>query len=461
MDTADNAGAKIARYAASYAEQRLPADALHAARRALLDTHACAIAGLREDAVRIATRYVEPLAVMVSATGTAKGAAKGMAKLWGQDRYLPAEAAAFCNGVAAHVLDYDDVMTPMRAHVSATLVPALAALAPSVDADMTRFAIAYVAGFEVMAKFARAMALPHYTKGWHSTSALGVLGTTVACGVLLGLDTSAQQHALGLAVAQASGTRQNFGAMAKSFQSAHCAAAAVRAAVLASLGMTAADDAIDGKYGYMSLYAAGEDLTSVLDTLGREPLEITAIGIDVKKYPCCYALHRGIDAMLALRAEHGLTPDQVDRVHVLTSTGGLQALITALPEDGLQAKFSMEYGMACALLDGSVGLASFTDDAMRRPAIQALMPRVSITEASGSILPRWSEITLTLRDGTEVRRRVVIARGDAGDPLSDAELVDKARGCYAYGGIAIDGTRHAQALLGLTNEPIEPWLNAI
>jgi len=444
-----NAGERIARYAATASQRPLPADCLHAARRALLDTHACAIAGLREDAVTIASRYVEPLA----------GA--GKAKVWGQDRHLPPEAAAFCNGVAAHVLDYDDVMTPMRAHVSATLVPALAALAPGVNASMAQFAAAYVAGFEIMAKFARAMALPHYTKGWHSTSALGILGTTAACGVLLGLDATAHRHALGLAVAQAAGTRQNFGSMAKSVQSAHCAAAAVRSAVLASLGMTADADAIDGKYGYMALYAGREDLSGVLDTLGAQPLEILGIGIDVKKYPCCYALHRGIDALLALRAEHGLTPDAVAGIHVLTSAGGLQALITALPTDGLEAKFSMEYGMACALLDGSVGLNSFTDAAVRRPAIHALMPKVSITEASGPILPRWSEITLSLRDGRKVQRRVTVARGDAGDPLSDRELVDKASGCYEYGGVAVDGARHAQALLAMNTEPLTPWLDAI
>ena len=187
----------------------------------------------------------------------------------------------------------------MRAHVSATLVPALLALHDRAPASTPGFAPAYIAGFEVMAKFARVMALNHYSKGWHSTSALGILGVTTACCVLLDLDEPSTLNALGLAVAQAAGTRENFGSMAKSFQAGICAAGAVRAALLAGSGFTAAPAAIDGPNGYMRLYADGEDLHEALAELGRPPLEIEATGIDQKKYPCCYAVHRALDGVIA------------------------------------------------------------------------------------------------------------------------------------------------------------------
>lgn len=441
------ASQRIAGFAAEFAAHPLSPGQQHIAYRALLDTYACAIAGRHEDAARIAARY------------TAGQAGSGRAQAWGSGARLPAEAAAFLNGVAAHVLDYDDVMTPMRAHVSATLVPALAALAPEAGADGGRYARAYLAGFEVMAKFARVMALPHYSKGWHSTSALGILGTTTACAVLLGLPAEQTAHALGLAVAQASGSRQNFGSMAKSFQSAHCAASAVRAALLARHGMTAADSAIDGAYGFMALYAANEDLGPALATLGSLPLEIDRIGIDIKKYPCCYALHRALDAVLDMRREQGLAPARVAAVRIVTSAGGLQALISGPPRSGLQAKFSMEYAMACALADGAVRLASFSDAAVRRSDIQALMARVQVVEAGGDILPRWSQVRLELDDGTVLERKVTTARGDAQDPLPDEDLVLKAQDCFAHGEYDVDARGFAAGVFDMAGRPLEALLD--
>lgn len=410
--------------------------------RALLDTVAVSIAGQCEEATRIARAYVAPL------RGTSD------ALDWGTGERLPAESAAFVNGIAAHVLDYDDVMTPMRAHVSATLVPALAALAPRTDACGREFAGAFIAGFEVMSRFARVMALDHYTRGWHSTSALGILGTATACGVLLRLNEAQMRDTLGLAVAQASGTRENFGAMAKSFQSAHCAASAVRAALLAQAGFTAAASAIDGRYGYLALYACGEDMGPALAGLGEAPSEILRVGLDLKKYPCCYGVHRALDAVLDIRRGHGLVPQDIERIEILTSAGGLQALRLDKPRTGLQAKFSMAYVVAAALIDGHIGLRSFDDAAVLRADVDHLMQRVRVIEAPGPILPRWSEVVIHTRDGRSFRRRVTVAHGDAGDPLTDSELTEKAIDCFAWAGWPGDATGFAGKALDMADQKV-------
>jgi 2-methylcitrate dehydratase PrpD len=418
------------------------AAAARVAYRALLDTLAVAIAGQREDATRIVRASTRELA----------GA--GDAVDWGTGTRLPAETAALVNGVAAHVLDYDDVMTPMRAHVSATLVPALAALAARTGASGQRYADAFTAGFEVMAKFTPVMALDHYSKGWHSTSALGILGTTAACGVLLRLDEAQLCDALGLAVAQASGSRENFGAMAKSFQSAHAAASSVRAALLAQAGFTASANAIDGPYGYMKLYAGGEDLDAALASLGEGEPEILRIGLDLKKYPCCYALHRALDGAFDIRRASAVQPQEIERFDILTSAGGLQALRREPPRTGLEAKFSMEVGIAMALLDGRIGLDSFSDAAVQRQDVARLAARVSVTEAPGAILPRWSDITIRTRAGAVHQRRVAVAHGDAPDPLTDRELVDKAVDCFAWAGWPGDASAFAASVLALGERPL-------
>jgi 2-methylcitrate dehydratase PrpD len=447
------ASQQIAAFARRFACAPLSDTQRHQAYRALLDTVAVAIAGRNDEAPRLAAAYMRGLASAGNGTLSTT--------LWATGEALHPECAAFANGVTAHVLDYDDVMTPMRGHISVAMVPALTALAQSTGADGVRFSTAYLAGFELMAKFSRLMALPHYSRGWHSTSALGVLGATLACSVLLGLDQTQTSHALGLAVAQAAGSRQNFGAMAKSFQAGQCNAAAVRSALLAQAGFTASPDAIDGKYGYLALYGAGEDASPVLAALGNEPLEIDAMGIDIKKYPCCYAIHRALDGLLALRKSHALTTANVAKIEIINSAGGLDALLPNPPTNGLEAKFNMAYCMSAALADGVIRLASFDDAQVMRAEIRAFLPKVSLEEASGTILPRWSNVRVTLDNGQILEQRVNTARGDAGDPLSDAELVEKVADCFNYGGFDLDVHAFAQRVFGLTTIRVDDAIRTL
>ncbi|GAA4336176.1 MmgE/PrpD family protein [Pigmentiphaga soli] len=439
----------IAAFAVAFRERPLSPAQRHVAYRALLDTVAVAIAGRGEQAPRFLRDYLSEM------TGS------GRATAWTTGERLPAEAAALLNGTAAHMLDYDDMLPPMVGHPSVVLVPPLAALAEMTGADGRRFAQAYVAGFEVLAKISAVMALPHVVKGWHSTASIGTLGAAVAASVLLGLDEVQTMHALGLAIAQTAGNRQNFGTMAKSFQVGQAGSVALRAALLAQRGFDAPRDALEGKYGYMALYAANEDLTAALDTLGRGPLDFDAIGIDVKKYPCCYALHKPLDGVLGLRAAHGLGPDDVERVEIVTQKRGLQPLVYTDPKSGLEAKFSMEYCVAAALLDGRIRLSSFDADQVTRPQVRALYPRIAKREVDGDMLPRWAEVTLHLKGGAQLRRRVDTSRGDAQDPLTDAELVEKAEDCFAFGGLDLPASAFAAEVFALADQRVADVLGAL
>ncbi len=436
------ASTQIASFAARFNDALLTEKQRHQSYRALLDTFAVAVAGQHDDAPRIAREYVQPVAGC------------GDAIAWCTGELLPPESAAWLNGIVAHVLDYDDVMTPMRGHISVALVPALAALAPMTGADGKRYSAAYIAGFEVLSKFSRVMVLPHYSKGWHSTSALGVLGATVSCCVLLGLNETQIAHALGIAVAQASGSRQNFGTMSKSFQAGHCASAAVRSALLARAGFTSAPDAIDGKCGYQALYAERESLTEVLDSLGKQPLDIDTVGIDIKKYPCCFGTHKALDAVLGLRREHSLTLNQVRNVEIISSAHGLESLLYTRPKTGLEGKFSMEYVTAAALLDGSIRLSSFEDAQVMRPAVQAFLPNVTTREADGPTLPRWATAVVHLKNNKKLEKRIDIGRGDSGDPLSDDEVTAKVEDCFSFAGCKWDARQFANQVYGMTTRNV-------
>ena len=161
---------------------------------------------------------------------------------------------------------------------------------------------------------------------------------------LLGLNERQIVHALGLAVAQAAGNRQNFGTMGKSFQVGQCNAAALRAALLAQGGFDAPLDAIDGKYGFMTLYAGREDLSASLATLGNVPLEFDLIGIDVKKYACGYAIHRALMACSSLRAQHGLTLSSVESIDITTNARNLEPLTYSDPAK--RARSEVQHGIS-------------------------------------------------------------------------------------------------------------------
>lgn len=448
--TALTASQRIARFSRVFDPRVLQAELRRQVGRALIDTAGIALAGHGEPASLAMRRY----------TG-ARRDTRSFATAWGLGTARSAEDAALYNGVAGHVLDYDDVNSPLRGHPSIALLPPLVALAEARDLDGIQLASAYAVGFEVMVRLARAMVHDHYAKGWHATTTLGTIGASVACCHLLRLSEAQTVNAIGLAVAQASGTRGNFGTMAKSFQTGHCGASAIRAALLAELDVDGAIDALDGPEGFTSLYGHGEDLNQAMDSLGVDTLELERSGIEIKKYPMCYAAHRSIDGMLALRDTHGLHADAVTAVHVRANRRATVPLIHDHPKTGLEGKFSMQYAMAAALLDGHVRLSSFTDDAVQRPAAQALMQKIRCTEDDGPETPRWNTLAVTLVSGDVLHKEIRALRGSADCPLDDEELREKWRDCLSHAGAADHGDAFFASALALQQTSVRELMSKL
>ncbi len=432
------AARQIAAFSSTFAPHRLEAEDIALCGRSLADTYGVAVAGRHEHAPRAALRYLQDAGLLLAP----RDHRPGSATLWGLEMRAAPEIAAWWNGVAGHVLDYDDVTVPMRGHPSVVLWPALLALAQARGLPGERLSSAFCVGMEVICKLSRGIAMEHYGIGWHATATIGTLGATVACARLLRLDAEQTVHAIGIAVAQAAGSRENVGTESKSFQAGHANGAAVRAASLASAGFEAGAGSVDGPHGFMRLYA-GNAAGPRLDDLGQAPLELRRSGLDVKQYPMCYATHRALDAILALRREHGLTLQDVERVDVLASPESLVPLVHPYPVTGLQGKFSMAYAMTAALADGAIRLTSFTDESVLRPEIQRFLKQVHAHETADAGSGRWTEVTLALRDGRRVSRRVEILHGSASDPLSADELIDKLDDCLQWG----KAGRNGRALL--------------
>ena len=428
----------IARFLVSTSYDDLPAEAVEAARRAVLDTLGVALAGSREEAGRL----VEALA--------AEAGGAPQAAVWGRPLRLPATEAALVNGVFAHALDFDDVNDSMRGHPSAPLLPAVLALAEKLGAGGRRVIESFVLGFEVECKLGRALGRSHYARGWHATATLGTLGAAAACSRLLRLDETATRVALGLATSLASGSRQNFGTMTKALHAGWAARSGLLAALLAQRGFTADASILDSPLGFGSLFAPEGDWApeEAVRTLG-DPWDILSPGVSVKRYPCCFATHRALDALLELRARHGIRPAAVKRVEVAMPRGAALPLIHSRPETGLEGKFSLAYCLAVALLDGEVGLASFDDASVQRTEAQALLCRVQLREGPGeavAIVDGYAEVSVVMKDGSRYEERVDHPKGSPQAPLTWEELVAKFRDC-ASRALAAEAAERVVALV--------------
>ena len=356
---------QLAHFAAHTPAQDIPDAAWEAASAAFIDTVGVALAGCREPVCEIALSWVEAQGCRPQASVLGRGVATS-----------PAEAA-FANGIAAHALDFDDSLLTLRGHPSAPLVSAALAVGQSLSASGEAMLAAYIVGVEMAGKLGAALGDKHYMHGWHTTATVGTLSAATAAARLHGLDAQGMQLAWGIAATQMAGLRRNFGSMVKPMHAGQAARAGVQAAWLASRGFSASTDIFDGPGGVLQVYGldAQATLAQPVSRLGQ-PWEILQPGISVKRWPCCYVTHRPIAGLQTLQAQHGLRTDEVERVDVTFIEGIDAALINERPKTGLEGKFSIEYVVAAQLLDGGIGLASFTDDMIRRPEIQALMDKV-------------------------------------------------------------------------------------
>src|ERR1700747_2719059 len=431
MSSLGTASQIVAAFAADFDTSRLGEDHVARCGRALADTMAVAIAAPNEPAVRSACGYVETLTPpLAEEQGTRPDR---LASLWGRGQQSTVEGAALFNGIAAHALDFDDASSPMSGHPSIVLFPCLIALAEARHIEGIRVASAYVVGFEICCTLGRALDLTHYSRGWHMTATMGTIGAAAACGHLLKLDAERITHAIGLALAQTAGTRENFGTDAKSFQAGQLNAAAIRATLLAERGFTASLHALDGRAGFTRLYSGGEDIAPGLATLGSLPLEIDGGGIEVKKYPACYGIHRPLDGLFDLMAERSFALEDVERIDIETSYGALAPLVRHPPRNGIEGKFSMEYTIAAAVADRGIRLSSYSDEAVARRSIAPYLGRIAAREVTATMTPRWASIAIVFTNGRIRKRRIDALKGSPQLPLSDEELLAKESNCMSWG----------------------------
>ncbi|HST37542.1 MAG TPA: MmgE/PrpD family protein [Allosphingosinicella sp.] len=409
-----------------------PEDAWAAARRAFIDIVGVAIPGAAEPVTRKVFNAV-------AQWGTGPATAIGLGAS------LPAPWAALVNGTAAHALDFDDNFDPAKAHATAVLAPAILALAEQKGASGRACLDAYIAGLQILGRVGQGVNPAHRNRGWHATATIGAIGAAAACARLLGLEAREAAHAVSLATSMAAGFMSQFGTMAKPLHAGLAAKSGILAASLARLGVDAGLATLDGPTGINRLMV-GPDYEALRDNLAHvehgqnlrfetervgEPLLILSSGLKLKRFPNCGSAHRAMDGLAALIDAHGFSADEVAAIHVRAPVTHLNNLMYTDPKDALQAKFSLEYGLACLAVTGNCTLADFTDEAAMRPAIRALYPRIHrhpVDKAEGEFP---TEVEVVLNDGRAFETAMPWPAGSLAVPFTEAQLWAKFDGCAA------------------------------
>ncbi|HXW23336.1 MAG TPA: MmgE/PrpD family protein, partial [Xanthobacteraceae bacterium] len=407
---------ELARRSAAVRFEDLPADAVHSAKVGILDTVGVTLAGCGEPAARIVRK--------VAGNG-------GASLVFGTAQRINALDAALVNGVASHALDFDDMNNTLGGHPSAPILPALFALADERPASGRAFIAAYVAGFETECKLGRGVHFHHYTKGWHPTATLGVFGTAAAAGNLMGLDAERTAIALAIAASLAACLKANFGTMTKPLHVGHCARSGLFAALLAAEGFTANPGAFEHNQGFLDVFngPGTYDVDRMLAHWG-DPFDIVAPGIALKQYPCCGSTHPALDVMLDLVRRHDLRATEVARIDAWTHARRLEHTNRPDPHSGLEAKFSLQYCLARALVDRAIRIEDFEGDAWADPKVRAVLPRVNAAAYTTTQFPEdnhyGAEVKITTTDGKAVSGKIDEALGrTTGRPLPRERLREK------------------------------------
>ncbi len=415
----------------SYAD--LPAAAIAAARLNVYDTLACAIAGYRAAGVQEVLEVVRDW-----------GGKKESTVLW-TPLAVPAPQAAWINGIMAHACDFDDTHDKAILHGGISIIPAVIAAAEMAGRPVSgkEFYTAVAVGLELICRLGVATRIGLIQAGFIYSALFSAVSAAAAAARVLGMNAEDSINAVGIAYTQTSGTHQvtRDGATTKRMQPGFGARAALTAVALARKGIRGAQNVYEGIDGLGRTYLQNElDPAILREGLGsRWHFE----DLSYKPYPNCRMNHCAIDAALQIREQPGFDLSKVTAITAHINAQGNQAVGTPLdirrkPQNVVQAQFSICYNIACALVQGKVGLSDFTAEALTRPEILAVAAKV--TPVVDAELERTMGRNVTparveaFAEGHVFSAQVLEAKGNFAAPMSGAEMRRKLEDCLVFGG---------------------------
>lgn len=413
----------LCRFVADLSYAALPPPVVAAAKSLMIDWLGSALAGRGHRAVEGFEAFAE-----------AMGPASGPSTILVSRRTTSPWFAALVNGASSHVAEQDDVHNGSVFHPAAVVFPAVLAMAEATDASGARVIEAVVAGYEVGIRVGEALGRSHY-EVFHTTGTAGTLAAAAAVGKLLGLDERALNHALGTAGTQAAGLWEFLrdAADSKQVHTAKAAADGLLSAFLAARGVTGAREIVEGARGMAAGMSRDFDAEKLTDGLGAR---WAILETSYKWHAACRHAHPAADALALLLDRERISAADIAAVTAHVHQGAIDVLgAVDRPQTIHQAKFSMGAVLGLIALHGRAGLAEFDEFSLGAP-VEAFIRRVRMVrdeEVDAAYPQRWiGKVTVETTDGRRLSARVDEPKGDPGNPLTPAEIADKALRLAAY-----------------------------
>lgn len=382
---------------------------------------------------------------------------EGSGHVIGCRRRLPLRDAALMNGVLVHGLDFDDTHLEGVVHASASVFPT--ALAVAVDAERSGAELlgAYVLGMEVAARLGAVAKGELNQVGFHPTGVIAAFACALVAGKLYGLSAEQLTMAQGIVLSMASGTREysTEGAWTKRLHPGWAAVSGITAAVLARGGFIGPLAAYEGRFGLYATHIGGHDIALDLPAATRalgsawETMEVA-----IKPFPACQLSISCLDAAIKIGREHALRPADIASVEALVPPHAVKIVCEPAeakrrPSSSYAAQFSVQFGVAAALLRHRFGLSEV--ERIDDPEVLALAEKVNWRIDPHTGYPRHfsGEVVVTLTDGRRITQREQINLGAAENPVSDAGIIDKFMGNAGKAVSRADAVRVRDAVLGM------------
>lgn len=431
-------GVELSRFFSSLELDAVPAEVQGAAARALANIVGVSIGGI-------------PLAACERSIETIEALGGGdQARVIGTNVKGSVDHVALVDGIAAHVLDYDDTELKSVYHPSAPVFGALAPLAEWQEARAQRMLLAWIVGLEVGIRLALALTRAHYDRGWHVTGTAGFVAAAAAASRMLNLPSDQYLNAIGMAATQSATHRIHFGTTTKALHVGCASSGGLMAALLAARGLDANPAALEGRRGMLEVMADDPAPEVLTEGLGEEWRLLENF---LKPYACGVVTHPVIDATRELREVHEVTAEDVAEIEITAEPLVLELTGKQRPVNELEAKFSAWHCATVGLLFGRAGPGEFEDEIVTSPETVSLRERISIV-ASPGVAHMNALLHARLTDGRTHTVRIADARGTPNRPLSDAELREK---FVNVSSALLSESRAAGLFTRLMNLDDEPW----
>lgn len=433
----------LARHIARTGFADLPADAVAAAKKSILDSLGIMLA---------TTTTSQDARILVDMVRDAGGAEE--ATVLGFGFKVPAAAAAFANGALGHPLDFDDAHETSLTHPASAVLPAALAAAEITPGTTGRDLLtAVVVATDLVCRIGLAIDASAAKHGWMTSVSCGYFGAVAAAGKIMGLSEAQLLDAFGIALCQVGGSREmgQGESGVRGIRDAFTQQVGMSAVLLAKRGLHGPHSFLEGKHGFFNQYFGGQYTPARLTRDLGQVFE--GASVSYKAWPCCRLAHTYIGSLLNLMDEHALKADDIREVRAVVS-GFSRGLCEPLdrrraPDTPIYAKYSIPFALGVALARRDVGIADFEPDQLGEASVLRASAKVNYvldeTIPDDGFSP--GDIEVVLQDGRRLSRVETHALGSPQNPMTEQDLIAKFRKCVAHSVTPMSGAA-VDALIG-------------